>query len=303
MARLWRASRSESGERLHVTLAGATAKEDLARLRDRYPPLERICHLNARPGAIESAGFQSGNAMVGEDGHCDVTRAYVFLENEGDALIAALALHVRPDTARVPVTVAVADANAGVALVLAAEGGRFAAVEPFGVLTSAVSSALLLGGNIEMLAQAKHAQFVRDLVARGQTRADHPAIVPWGELPESLKEANRRFADSAGRTFEAAGCVLVPLSLRESEAPTFVFTADELESLARAEHDRWMSDALADGWRPTNNTTEPKDAQRRFHPLLVPWEQLSEEEREKDRDTIRELPGIVELAGFRVQRP
>jgi hypothetical protein len=39
------------------------------------------------------------------------------------------------------------------------------------------------------------------------------------------------------------------------------------------------------------------------HPLLVPWEQLSEEEREKDRDTIRELPGIVELAGFRVQRP
>jgi hypothetical protein len=42
--------------------------------------------------------------------------------------------------------------------------------------------------------------------------------------------------------------VLVPLALRDSDTPAFQFSGDELESLARAEHDRWMRDAIADGW-------------------------------------------------------
>jgi hypothetical protein len=101
---------------------------------------------------------------------------------------------------------------------------------------------------------------------------------------------------------ESAGCVLVPLALGDGTGSEFHFSAEELESLAQAEHDRWMHDALADGWRPTHSPSESKDVERKRHPLLVPWEQLSEEEREKDRDTIRELPAIIELAGFHIQR-
>jgi hypothetical protein len=63
-----------------------------------------------------------------------------------------------------------------------------------------------------------------------------------------------------------------------------------------------MRDAIADGWRRTSNAGEPKDAERKLHPQLVPWAQVSEEERDKDRNAIRELPAMIELTGFRIQR-
>ena len=300
MARLWAASNPTGDEQLWITLAGPTAEADLARLGERYPPLLRICALDARPGTIESASFQAGDAMVGSSGRCDVTRAYVFIESEADAMMAALALHARPDALHVPVTVAVNDVGAGVALVLATESGRFARVEPFGIMTAAVTPQLLLGGTGELFAQARHAGYVRNEQALGHTRESNPALAPWEELHENWKESNRRFADGIGATLEAAGCVLVPLAMRDDGTPAFEFTPEELESLARREHDRWMADLEADGWRFTPGE---KDVDRKLHPLLVPWEQLTEEDREKDRDAIRELPAMIELTGFRVQRP
>jgi TrkA-N domain/RyR domain len=300
MARLWTASKPSAAEQLRITLAGAGAQADLERLLERYPPLARIAALAARPGVIESAAFQSGDAMVGPGGRCDITRAYVFLENEADALIAGLALHARPDALRVPVTVALSDGGAGIALVLANEAGRFAGIEPFGIMTAAVTTKLLLGGTNELLAQAKHADYVRHELALGHSAEDNPTVVPWDELHESYKESNRLYADGIGSTLETAGCVLVPLAMRDADTPAFRFTREELESLARREHDRWSRDLLAEGWRPT---TGEKDAERKLHPLLVAWEDLSEADREKDRDAIRELPAMIELTGFRVQRP
>ena len=36
----------------------------------------------------------------------------------------------------------------------------------------------------------------------------------------------------------------------------------------------------------------------RLHPLLVPWEEISEEEREKDRDAIRAIPRMLARVGY-----
>lgn len=302
VARLWLNSSPLASEQLRITFAGASAEADLARLRERYPSLETACRLDTRPGAIEAAKFQGGAAMIGENGRCDITRAYVFLDNEADALMAALALHVQPDTMRVSVAVAVADRASGIALVLTPEVGRFAAIRPFGVLSAALSPALLLRGNTELLAQAKHAEFLRHEQAAGHTQADNVSIAPWHQLPDSLKESNRRFADGIGRTLAAANCVLVPLPLRDPKTPHFEFTPDEVETLARGEHERWAHDQIADGWRATKAPTDPKDVTRKLHPLLIPWAELDEEAREKDRSPIRELPEMVELTGFRIQR-
>ena len=34
------------------------------------------------------------------------------------------------------------------------------------------------------------------------------------------------------------------------------------------------------------------------HPLLVPWDELPESEREKDRDAFRNLPQMLGLVGY-----
>ena len=296
IARQWGSENRGSRERLRVTLAGARADEDLGRLRDRYPQLDRYCTLEIRPSPIESAAFQSGSAMLDEDGVCDVTRAYVCIEQEDDALTAALALHAAPEALRVPVTVVVADAGAGVAKVLAADGGRFANVTPFGLMTEASAPELLLRGTNEVLARAKHEQYVRDELTVGNSIEHNPSMRPWGELEESMREDNRKFADGIGDKLTATGCILVPMSLRNPDEPPFAFTDEEVDALARQEHDRWVRAKLDDGWR----FGRPRNDELKLHDQIVSWDEL--DKRNRDRDPVRQLPAMLELTGFRIQR-
>jgi RyR domain len=150
---------------------------------------------------------------------------------------------------------------------------------------------------IETLARAMHENYVREQRAKGDGLDSNPSLVPWEEADESLKVSNRRFAEGIGEKLEAAGCALRPTSRGESSQP-FRFTDPEVEELARIEHERWMSDLLRDGWR----WGTVKDAATKEHPLLVPWSELSEDDRDKDRDAVRSLPGVLMRAGFEIQR-
>jgi len=44
----------------------------------------------------------------------------------------------------------------------------------------------------------------------------------------------------------------------------------------------------------------PKDTDKRTHPLLIPYSELPEIEKEKDRRTIRNYPEFARLAGFKI---
>ena len=128
---------------------------------------------------------------------------------------------------------------------------------------------------------------------------ENPSLVPWDQLPGSLKESNRRFAESVGAQVAQLGWVLRPLS-RAVPSDRGTVPPEVLERLSRAEHDRWMEALQRDGWQLT---TGAKDPHRRLHPLLVPWEELPEEEREKDRDVIRGLPRMLALVGYELVVP
>lgn len=297
LAREWR-SLGHPPDALRITVTGIEADLDVARLRARYPAIDSYCTLGARALEVESAAYQRGEAMVGDDGHCDVTRAYVCLDDEADALIGGLGLHSRGDAAGVPVTVALADEDAGSGAVLSSEEGRFNRIASFGVLTAATSDQLLLRGVNELIARAQHAQWLRTEVAKGVTRADNPNVAPWEELPEDRREDNRRFADDLYAKLNLVGCMLVPEPLRDPTEPGFSFEPDELEQLARHEHDRWIASRVADGWR----YGPVRDDAAKVHDQMKPWEELDENNRDKDRDAVRELPAMLELAGFRIER-
>jgi voltage-gated potassium channel Kch len=299
LANVWHAS-TDGAARLRITLAGPDAEAEVHALRRRQPGLWRVCDLGTRQLELDSSAFREGGAMAGPDGSADVTLAYVCLWNQSQAMAAALALHARPDTCDVPVIVALPDDQTGVGVALADDEGRMSRIEPFGVFSEAASPAVLLGGTTELIARAKHEEYLQAERARGTQPVDNPSMVPWEELPESLRDSNRRFADGIGRKLEETGCSLVPTPLAmDGEGPGFAFDPDEVEALARGEHDRWMNDLIRDGWRAT---TGPKDPGARLHPLLVSWEALPESERDKDREPIREIPAMLARAGLRVQR-
>jgi hypothetical protein len=76
------------------------------------------------------------------------------------------------------------------------------------------------------------------------------------------------------------------------------FSRDEVEELAKLEHERWMAERTTDGW----SYSFSKDTTAKTSPYLVPWEELSEEVRELDRETVRRIPRMLQLVHLAVVR-
>lgn len=70
------------------------------------------------------------------------------------------------------------------------------------------------------------------------------------------------------------------------------------ERLAENAHDLWASQRLSDGWKPG----ERRDDVKREHPNLVPYNELSEEEKDYDRIvTVETLKAIIAL-GYNIEK-
>src|SRR5947207_15802203 len=74
--------------------------------------------------------------------------------------------------------------------------------------------------------------------------------------------------------------------------------SDLTEMLARNTHEVWSSQRLAEGWR----YGPERDDQKKEHPGLVPYEQLSESEREYDRNTALETLKVILALGYRIDK-
>lgn len=68
--------------------------------------------------------------------------------------------------------------------------------------------------------------------------------------------------------------------------------------MAKVEHRRWMADRIERGWR----FGQTRDDRLMFHPDLVPYEALSDNGREKDRNAVRTLAHLFEKQGFAIVR-
>ena len=166
---------------------------------------------------------------------------------------------------------------------------------------SLVQEVELDGEMLESLAEAAHEVYCEGMKARGYkfgpTRDDrrktHPALVPFADLSPELKEANRLNVRDIPGKLAVAGYIMIPA---RSNEPPFNFPDGSLETLAEAEHDRWMQALLQDGWTYASET----DAREKHNSCLVPWKDLSEPERVKDRDLVRGIPEILARAGYAI---
>ena len=148
---------------------------------------------------------------------------------------------------------------------------------------------------IEQLARSIHADYVAKSKARGETEAENKSMVRWDRLPKDLRDANVAQAAGIGAKLEAINAVVVPES---AEASDFSFTPEEVEGLAEMEHKRWMNERIAQGW----SYGPKRDNRRKIHPDLQEWDALDEGTREKDRDAVRAIPGILREAGYQILR-
>ncbi len=145
----------------------------------------------------------------------------------------------------------------------------------------------------EPLAADLHQRYV----TRQRTRkaADDPALQPWPALSPWLQRSNLAVVDDIPNKLAAVG-----LRLDEDGGTAAGDLAQLLQSrielLAELEHGRWSAERLLSGW-----TGGVRDPARFLSPYLQPWDELSDEAKEYDRETVRDLPAVLTAQGLGVR--
>jgi len=128
--------------------------------------------------------------------------------------------------------------------------------------------------------------------------------VPYADLPPDLQSANLAAARRIPAVLAAAGLRIVSedeaagakVALSETEA--LAILEAHIEAAALAEHDGWMAEKIESGWKYGPERDDPA----KIHPSIIPYEELSEVEKEKDRSAVRNYPAMVRRAGMGVER-
>lgn len=149
---------------------------------------------------------------------------------------------------------------------------------------------------VEIIARAVHDEYLADLPNLDE---HHPAHQPWEDLSNVDRERNRgQVRDNVLKVWSIG---LATVTYEPSPASRVdVIPEDDVEQLAREEHNRWMERRSADGYLygPERNDSPPD----RRHPDMVSWGDLPDHTRDKDRNPVRDIPRLFAAAGLYLVR-
>lgn len=190
------------------------------------------------------------------------------------------------------------------------ERNNYHVLNPF---TSACSYKIIFEESLERLAEKFHNLYLRDERERflgkcneyEQTKAkdktvERPkpkaAMVEWGKLSEEYKQSNRSLADHLDVKLRAIGCEACMI---EDERPEAIYPSGTniINQLANMEHRRWNANHLLSGWQYGSERNDTL----KIHDNLVPWEELSDEIKEYDIQTIINIPTILKSEEFNMK--
>jgi hypothetical protein len=118
----------------------------------------------------------------------------------------------------------------------------------------------------------------------------------WHKLQEDLRESNRQQALHIPIKLRTVGLKLVRKEERGEEVG--VFTDAQVMILGEIEHRRWLVGRRMDNW----SYQSVKNIAKRESPSIVPWSELSSEMKEYDFQAVRQIPDILQLAGWKMCR-
>jgi hypothetical protein len=164
-------------------------------------------------------------------------------------------------------------------------------LHPFGMVEDVFDWDVLLHESEDALARALHEDFRRQ-----RAKAGAPALPPWEDLTDALKDSNRQAADHVAIKLRAVGYHV--RALEPGRPRVERFTEPETLLMAKMEHLRWCAERTLDGW----TLGAPSDADRRVNANLVPWDRLDPVERQKDPEQVSAIPGALSRLGRGIYR-
>ena len=122
----------------------------------------------------------------------------------------------------------------------------------------------------------------------------HKGTEEWATLSETMKMSNRYQAYHTKIKLGYLGYVVDVNS--KSDKISINYSQSQLDILAQMEKRRWNAERLLSGWIFGKERSD----KLRIHPLLVPWEELAEKEKQKDRDTVANITNTITSLGFSI---
>ena len=89
-------------------------------------------------------------------------------------------------------------------------------------------------------------------------------------------------------------CIPKPIDTTGVELPKEL--NDLAEEIAKNVHEVWSEGRMKEGW----TYGEERDDAKKHHPCLVPYEDLTETEKEYDRNTSQETLKLIMKLGFKI---
>lgn len=169
-------------------------------------------------------------------------------------------------------------------------------LQAFGAHQSNATRRRIIGGLLDRGAAIAHEHYNKGMGKRDQMsmRELQAATRDWSDVLETYRAANRAASDSAMTKAWDAGW-RPAVKARGEKGDTAPTVPDELmATMAQREHDRWMAERLMSGWRPAA-PGEARNNDLMVHDKLVPWEALSESDKENDRVQVRAGMDIARL--------
>ena len=269
-----------------ITVIDPEACEKHNLLAARYPNLSLCCDVCFLDRSVHDPAVRQQLEQWAQD-DAQVLSIAVCLDEDHRAMNCALHLPRAVAQRRVPVYVRLSEPH-GFGSLLKGRPSEPRHLRCFGAPEDACTLERVLRPGIEELAKAIHAAYLEDENKKSPPSPAGPTTRPWQALSEHYKESNREQAEHMLWKLRTIGCRRVQSEQRSGQWATRL-TEEAAEVLAKMEHLRWCAEKWLDGWQ----LGPVKSQEERTHPNLVPWEELSEADRDKDREPVRRICKLI----------
>ena len=257
-------------------------------LHKRYRQLEKVCCVIPHQIDIFSPEFQDVEHFISTQ--CPgVIKIYICLSDDRLAINTALTIYRQMRQKTPQIILRLSTAKGLEDIFKYAE--QIEQIKTMSVFDEIGTPAVLLNSSIELLARAFHDHYRKQ---RRIEETSSPTLMEWLELPEEKKESNRNLARYLKLHLESIHYHLLPC--QDLTTDVVSFTEDEIDFLARKEHERWIREMKARGWQ----YGLVNDPVKKTNPDLQAWENLTGEEKQFNRDFMKVIPELVSYARLQI---